>query len=71
MDVRNSWGKFDEIKKKFMINPAPIASQSSLNVGDQNELEIFLEICLIPSQIEQRREIHAFKGEIRPDFEAV
>ena len=33
MDVRNSRGKFDEIKEKFMVNPAPIASQSSLNVG--------------------------------------
>ena len=33
MDVRNSRGKFDEIKERFMINPAPIASQSSLNVG--------------------------------------
>ena len=33
MDVRNSRGKFDEIKGKFVINPAPIASQSSLNVG--------------------------------------
>ena len=32
-DVRNSRGKFDEIKEKFVINPAPIASQSSLNVG--------------------------------------
>ena len=33
MDVRNSRGKFDEIKEKFVINPAPIASQSSLNAG--------------------------------------
>ena len=33
MDVWNSRGKFDEIKKKFVINPAPIALQSSLNVG--------------------------------------
>ena len=33
VDVRNSRGKFDEIKEKFVINPAPIASQSSLNVG--------------------------------------
>ena len=30
-----------------MINPAPIASQSSLNVGDHKELKIFLEIRLI------------------------
>ena len=31
MDVRNSRGKFDEIKEEFAINPAPIALQSSLN----------------------------------------
>ena len=33
MNVRNSRGKLDEIKEKFVINPAPIASQSSLNAG--------------------------------------
>ena len=33
MDVRNSGGKFDEIKEEFMINPALITSQSSLNAG--------------------------------------
>ena len=33
MDVRNSRGKFDEIKEKFVINPTPIALQSSLNAG--------------------------------------
>ena len=33
MDVRNSRGIFDEIKEKFVINPAPIASQSSLNTA--------------------------------------
>ena len=32
-NYRNSRGKFDEIKEKFAINPAPIASQSSLNAG--------------------------------------
>ena len=32
-DVRNLREKFDEIKEKFAINPAPIASQSSLNAG--------------------------------------
>ena len=53
-DVQNSRGKFDEIKEKFAINPAPIASQSSLNAGDHDELEIFLEICLIPSRIDQK-----------------
>ena len=33
MDVQNSREKFDEIKEKFAINPASIASKSSLNVG--------------------------------------
>ena len=33
MDIRNSRGKFDEIKEEFTINPAPIAPQSSLNAG--------------------------------------
>ena len=33
MDVHNSRGKFDEIKEKFVINHAPIASQLSLNAG--------------------------------------
>ena len=64
MDVRNSRGKFDEIKEKFVINPAPIASQSSLNRGDHDELEIFLKICLISSRFDQKlknkREIHQF-----------
>ena len=43
VDVRNS-------REKFVINPAAIASQSSLNAGgggDHDELEIFHEICLI------------------------
>ena len=33
VDVQNSKGKFEEIKEEFAINPAPIASQSSLNTG--------------------------------------
>ena len=33
MDVRNLRGKFDEIKEEFVINPAPLASQSSQNAG--------------------------------------
>ena len=53
-NVRNSRGKFDEIKEKFAINLAPIASQSSLNTGDHDELEIFFKICLIPSRIDQK-----------------
>ena len=34
VDVWNSSGKFNEIKEKFAINPARIASQSSLNAGE-------------------------------------
>ena len=33
MDVRKSRGKFDEIKKEFGINPAPIPSELSPNGG--------------------------------------
>ena len=54
MDVRNSRGKFDEIKEKFAINPDPIASQSSLNAINHDELEIFLKILLIPSRTDQK-----------------
>ena len=54
MDVRNSRGKFDEIKEKFVINLAPIASQSSLNGGEHDELEIFLETRLISSRVDQK-----------------
>ena len=72
-NVRNSRGKFDEIKEKFAINPAPIASQSSLNAGDHDELNVFLKICLIPSRIDQKLsekkgEYTGFKGEISPQF---
>ena len=75
-DVQNSRGKFDEIKEKFAINPAPIASQSRINAGDHNELEIFLEICLISSRIDQKlknnEEQHgALKGEIGPKIVAI
>ena len=33
MDVWNLRGNFDEINEEFTINPAPVASQSSLNVA--------------------------------------
>ena len=67
MDVWNSREKFDEIKKKFAINPAPIASQLSLNARDlpRNSLKYFTNRSKVE---EQRREIHAFKERIRPDF---
>ena len=32
-DFQNSRGKFDEIKEEFVINPAPIPSELSLNAG--------------------------------------
>ena len=44
-----------------MINPAPIPSELSLNAGEHDELEIFLEICLIPSRIDQK--LRTKKGE--------
>ena len=66
MDFWNSRGKFDEIKEEFMINPASIASQLSLNAGNHDEIEIFLEIRLIPftnrSKVEeQERNTSIFK----------
>ena len=64
MDVRNSRGKFDEIKEEFAINPAPIASQLSLNMGDHNELEIFLEIRLI--QFTNRSKVSRTRRENTP-----
>ena len=75
MDVRTSRGKFDEIKEKFVINPAPIASQSSLNEGEHDELEIFLETRLISSRVDQklknkRRNTWVFKEEIGPKIVA-
>ena len=53
-NVRNLRGKFDEIEEEFAINPAPIALQLSLNAGNHKELKTFLEICLIPSGIDQK-----------------
>ena len=38
----------------FAINPAPIASQLSINVGDHKELKILLQICIIASRINQK-----------------
>ena len=64
-DVRRLRGKFDEIKWKFAINPAPIASQSSLNTGDHEELKIFLSNHLIPprfnQELKEKREYICFK----------
>ena len=71
-DVRNSMGKFDEIKEKFVINPAPITLQSSLNVGgsrwtrnlSRNSIDFFTNRSKVK---EQGREIHAFKEENWPE----
>ena len=76
MDVRNSRGKFDEIKEKFVINPAPIASQSSLNAGEHDELEIFLETRLISLRVDQKLKnkegkYMLLKREIRPEIVAI
>ena len=76
VDVRNSRGKFDGIKEEFAINPAPIASQSSLNAGDHEEHKTFLKIRLISftnlSKVEeQRREYIAFKEDFWPKIRAV
>ena len=66
VDVRSSRGKFDEIKEKFVINPAPIASQSSLNAGGtrwtrdlpRNSLNFFTSRSKVE---EQRRSTWVFK----------
>ena len=70
-DVRNSRGKFDEIKEEFAIDSALIASQLSPNTGDHEELKILLQILLIASRINQKLkkkgEIHCrFKGDFGP-----
>ena len=74
-DFRNSEGKFDEIKEEFVINPAPIPSESCLNAGEHDELEIFLETRLISSQVDQkfknkRGKYMLFKEGIRPEIVA-
>ena len=75
-DVRNSKGKFDEIKRKFWINLAPIASPLSLNTGDHEELKILLQIRLIASRINKKLKRkegthHLFKGEFGPKIRAI
>ena len=63
-DVQNSRGKFEKIKRKFAINPAPIASQLSLNAGGSRRTHDFLSNRLIPSQFNQelknKEGIHRF-----------
>ena len=65
-EFRNSRGKFDEIKEEFVINPAPIPSELSLNAGGsrwtkdlpRNLLNSFTNRSIIE---ERERGIHAFK----------
>ena len=62
MDVWRSRGEFDRIKQNFVINRAPIGSQSSLNAGGgegHDELKILLKNCLIASRFNQELR---FKG---------
>ena len=64
-DVQNSRGKFDEIKRKFVINPAPIASQLSLNAGESGRTYDFapnLLNCFTNQSKVKRKEgrIHRF-----------
>ena len=64
VDVRNSRGKFDEIKEEFAINPAPIASQSSLNARGSRWTRDLPKIRLIYftnwSKVEEQEEEHRF-----------
>ena len=58
------------------MNPAPIALQSSLNAGDHDELEIFLEICLIyfmnRSKVQElERNTTVFKEDFGPKLWAI
>ena len=58
-DVRNSKGKFDKIRWKFMINPAPIRSKSSLNEGGSRRTQDFsfksLNSFMIQSRVKKNK----------------
>ena len=76
MDVRNSRGKFDKTKEKFVINPTPIATQSSLNAGGsrwtrdlpQNSLNFFTNRSKVQ---EQGRNTWLFKEDFSPKLWAI
>ena len=75
-DVQYSRGKFDEIRWWFMINPAPIAWQSSLNVwGSQRTQYLSFKShssFMIQSRVKKKRgSTSVFKGEFPPDFSAI
>ena len=69
-DVRCSRGKFDQIRRNFVINPAPIGSQSRLNVGGswrtQDLAKKLLNSFTIQSRVKKTREEHRFLKEILP-----
>ena len=75
VDVRRSRGKFDEIRQKFMMNPAPIGSQSSLNVGGSwgtHDLSFkLLNSFTIESRVKffiEKKVVHQFLREISARF---
>ena len=75
-DVRRSRGKFDEIKWKFAINPAPISSQSSLNAGGSRRTQYFsfksLNSFTVQSGVKRKEGIHRlFKEDFRWKIAAV
>ena len=66
-DVRNSRANFDKIKEEFAINPAPIASQLSLNAGGSRRTLDFapnsLNCFTNQSKVEnEKRDTSSFKG---------
>ena len=75
-DVRNSWGKFDEIMEEFAMNPAPIASQLSLNMGGSRRTSDFapnsLNYFTNQSKVEEQKRTHRlFRGDFRPKIRAI
>ena len=74
MDVRNSRRKFDEIKGELGINLAPIASQSSLNVGGSRRTKDLLRKFLnslhesIKSSGNKKGEYMLLKGNFARNF---
>ena len=53
-DIRRSRGEFDRIKRWFVINPAPIESQSSLNAGGSRRTQDLAQKSLNSFMIQSR-----------------
>ena len=74
MDVRNSRGKFYEIKEEFAIIPAPIDLQSSLNTGGSRRTRHLPRNLLnslqesIKSLVQNKRKTPVLKGIFTPKF---